>query len=199
MKKALLLSALVGILLTGSLPLGGIDVAAETFKIDPVHTSALFRVMHFGYSRVTGRFNDISGEIVFDESDYDKSQVKVTIKTDSVDTHHEKRDAHLRSPDFFNAKEFPEMTFVSTGVEKTGDKTGKLLGDLTLLGVTKPVTLEVTFHRVAPHPLKSYNHVLTAGFSAQTRIKRSDFGMKYGLQGLSDDVEIILEVEAAKK
>ena len=91
------------------------------------------------------------------------------------------------------------MTFVSTGVEKTGEKTGKLLGDLTLLGVTKPVTLDVTFHRVAPHPLNSYNHVLTAGFSAQATIKRSEFGMKYGLKGLSDDIEIILEVEAAKK
>ncbi len=108
------------------------------------------------------------------------------------------RDDHLRSPDFFNAAEFPEMTFASTGIERTSDKTGKITGDLTLLGVTKPVTLDVTFNQRAPHPLPQYNGVEVAGFSATTTIKRSDFGMSTFVPAIGDEIEIILEVEGTQ-
>ena len=173
--------------------------AADKLTIDPAHASATFRTMHLGYSRVMGRFNDVKGTIVFDQKDVTKSSLNVVIKTASVDTNHKKRDDHLRSPDFFNAKEFPEMKFVSTRVEKTGDKTGKIHGNLTLLGVTKPVTLDVRFNRMGPNPLPQYKKIMTAGFSAQTTIKRSDWGMKYALRGIGDNIDIWLEVEAQKK
>ncbi|ETX01566.1 MAG: polyprenyl-pyrophosphate binding protein [Candidatus Entotheonella factor] len=187
----------LGIVLSAMLiaGMGGTALAADKFKIDPSHTSATFRVLHQGYSYVAGRFNEIAGDVVFDENDYLKSQVNIVIKTESVDTNHKKRDDHLRSPDFFNAKEFPEMTFKSTGVEQTGDKAGKLMGDLTLLGVTKPVTLEVVFNRIAPNR----KNIVIAGFSAKGSIKRTDFGMTYGLQGIGDEIDIHIEAEAHKQ
>jgi polyisoprenoid-binding protein YceI len=91
------------------------------------------------------------------------------------------------------------MTFVSTGIEKTSDKTSKLTGDLTLLGVTKPVTLDITFNNMAPHPLPAYNGVMVAGFSARGKLKRSDFGMSYATPGVGDDIELWLEVEGHGK
>ncbi len=175
--------------------MGSTALAADMFKIDPAHTSATFHVLHQGYSYVAGRFNDIVGDVVFDESDFLKSQVNITIKTVSVDTNHKKRDDHLRSPDFFNAKEFPEMTFKSTGVEQTGDKMGKLMGDLTLLGVTKPVTLDVRFNRIAPNS----KNIVIAGFSAKGTIKRTEFGMTYGPKGIGDEIDIRIEAEAHKQ
>ncbi len=174
-------------------------LAAETFKIDPAHAVAIFRAMHLGYAHVFGRFNDISGEIELDRDNLTRSTVKVRIQTASVDTNHLKRDDHLRSPDFFNAKEFPEMTFVSDKIVQTSDNTGTLHGHLTLLGITKRVTLDVTLNKIAPNPLPGYNNVLTAGLSGRTTIKRSDFGMNYALQGIGDEIDIWLEFEAQKQ
>ncbi len=193
MRMKIVLSLVVSVALM--VAIGGTALAADQFKIDPAHTSATFRVLHQGYSYLAGRFNEIVGDVMFDEGDLLKSQVNITIKTESVDTNHKKRDDHLRSPDFFNAKEFPDMTFKSTGVEQTGDKTGKLKGDLTLLGVTKPVTLDVTFHRIAPNS----KNIVIAGFSASGKIKRTDFGMTYGLQGIGDEITIEIAAEAHKQ
>lgn len=172
--------------------------AAETFKVDRDHTNIVFIVNHLGYSRMIGQFQEFDGQFAFDEQAVENSSVELTIKTASVDTDHQARDDHLRSPDFFNAAEFPEMTFKSTKIEKTGDKTGKITGDLTLLGVTKPVTLDVTFNQKAPHPLPQYNGVLVAGFSATTKLLRSDFGMKTFVPAIGDEIEIIIEVEGQK-
>jgi polyisoprenoid-binding protein YceI len=172
--------------------------AADTFVIDPVHTNILFIANHLGYSRMIGQFQEFSGEFSFDEQAVENSAVAVTVNTASVDTDDQARDDHLRSPDFFNAAEFPEMTFASTGIEQTGDKTGKITGDLTLLGVTKPVTLDVTFNQKAPHPLPQYSGVEVAGFSATTTIKRSDFGMSTFVPAIGDEIEIILEVEGTQ-
>lgn len=177
----------------------GISVRAADFNIDKAHTSVSFFVTHLGYSRMLGQFMDFKGAFSFDPNKVDQSNVSMVIKTESVNTRHAARDKHLRSPDFFNAKEFPEMRFQSTKVAKTGEKTGTLIGDLTLLGVTKPVTLDVTFNSMRKHPLPQYKGVLTAGFSAQTKIKRSDFGMKYALGGIGDEISIVLEVEGAQK
>jgi polyisoprenoid-binding protein YceI len=172
--------------------------AAETFKIDKDHTNIVFLVDHLGYSKMVGRFTDFEGQFTFDESSLEANKVTVTIKAESVDTNHKARDDHLRSVDFFNAKEFPTMTFVSTRVERTGEKTGKLHGNVTLLGVTKQVVLDVTFNKRAEHPLPRYNKVMTAGFSARGSIKRSDFGMKFALGGVGDEIQLIIEVEGAK-
>ena len=172
--------------------------AAERFNIDQSHTNIVFLIDHLGYSKMIGQFQEFAGDFTFDPEDLSRNEVAVTIKTSSVDTDHEKRDEHLRSPDFFNSAEFPDMTFVSTGVEKTGDNTGKLTGDLTLLGVTKPVTLDVTFNKMAPHPIPFYKGVLVAGFSARGSIKRSDFGMTYGTPGDWDAVTLWIEAEGHK-
>jgi polyisoprenoid-binding protein YceI len=108
----------------------------------------------------------------------------------------EKWDTHLKSPDFFNVEKFPTMTFKSTKIEKTGEKTGKITGDLTLLGVTKPVTLDVTFNNAAKHPMADEYH---AGFTAEGTIKRSAFGMNFGVPMVGDDVKIHINVEAVRE
>ncbi len=177
----------------------GASAATASYKFDPAHTGVFFAVDHFGYARVAGRFNEIEGELSLDPENLAASTVSVTIQTNSVDTGQAKRDEHLRSPDFFNAAEFSTMKFSSTSVEMTGDKTAKIAGDLTLLGKTAPVTMEVTFNKHAPHPIPAMNGVLVAGFSGKLTIDRTDFGMKYGEGGIGSDVTIWIEVEAHKQ
>lgn len=179
---------------------------AANFAIDKMHTSLVFMVNHLGYSNVVGWFRDFEGEFSFDPAKPTEAKVRLVIKTESLDTNDGKRadgarsrDEHLRNPDFFNVKEFPTMTFVSTKVETADGKTGKLHGNLTLLGQTKPVVLDVTFNKMAPHPLPAYKGILTAGFSVRGTIKRSDWGMKFAVPALGDEIMLILEVEGAEK
>lgn len=169
--------------------------AADKLDIDPAHTNIAFMVDHLGYSMTLGRFGEFDIALAFDQNEVGKSKLDVTVMTESLSTFHEKRDEHLRSPDFFNTAEFPEMTFTSTAIEQTGDNTGRVTGDLTLLGVTKPVTLDITFNKAAPHP---FNKKMTVGFSARGMLKRSDFGMSYGLPAVGDEVQLIIEAEAVK-
>src|SRR4030081_840864 len=115
--------------------------AADTFKVDPVHSFVLFSVQHLGIANTYGRFNDISGTVVFDKDNPAKSSVEVSVPLDSLDTHNSIRDRSLKSPDFFNAKQFPTMTFKSTKVEGSGD-TLEVSGDITIRGVTKPLTAD---------------------------------------------------------
>lgn len=171
------------------------QAAPVAYKLDPAHMSVAFIVNHLGFSNVIGRFNTAAGEVSFDKDAVQNSALKVTIDTASVDTAHAKRDEHLRSPDFFNAKEFPQITFKSTKVEKTGDKTGKLYGDLTMLGTTKPVVLDVTFNKEGVSPASKLE---TVGFSARGTVKRTDFGMKYGAPYISEDIQLLIEAEATK-
>jgi len=170
--------------------------AADKYRLDPVHTFVVFKVADLGYAHVVGWFTDVAGELTFDPADVSKSELSVTIKTASIDTHYEPRNKDLMSPDFLNVAEFPEMTFTSTASEKTGDKTGTVTGDLTLLGVTKPVTLEVTFNQIAPNPFNS--DTPTAGFTAHTVIKRSDFGMTAYLPAIGDEVDITIDAQAPR-
>ncbi len=172
--------------------------AAKTYAIDPAHTSIVFRVNHLGFSNVFGRFNQFDGALDFD-GDWTGGKVELTIQAGSIDTAVSKRDDHLRSPDFFNAEEFPTISFESSGVTKSTDTTGVLEGNLTMLGVTKPVRLEVTFNKVGPHPNPQMAGVEVAGFSATTTVKRSEFGMKTMVPNLGDDIEIWIEVEGHNK
>ena len=169
---------------------------AESYTIDASHAHAAFRVSHLGFSHTLGQFNEISGTLEFDEASPDAGSVSVTINTASVDSANAARDEHLRKADFLNVESFPTMTFVSTSVEVTGEKTGKLVGDLTLLGVTKPLTLDVTFNQAGPHPFDPSK--IMAGFSATGEINRSDFGMAYAVPAIGETVEIIIEIEALK-
>lgn len=187
-------------LLAGSIAAGlstPASAAADSYKIDPAHVSVVFKINHLGFSNMWGRFNDVSGTFVYDDADVAGSKVEVLIKTTSVDTNHQKRDDHLRSPDYLNAVEFPEMKFVSTKIEKNGDKAGKIHGSLTMMGVTKPVVLDAVLNKSGQHPFRK--EVTLAGFSATTKIKRSDFGMSYSVPAIGDDLELFLEVEGFKQ
>ena len=172
----------------------GLTAHADTFKIDPVHSSMAFSVKHLGVSDFYGRFNDISGQVVFDKDDPSKNSVEVTIPTESIDTKNEKRDQHLKSPDFFNAKQFPTIVFKSKSVEGSGD-TYKATGDLTLHGVTKPLTLEI---KRGPEA-KGMEDEIRAGGETRFTIKRSDFGMNFMQGALGDEVTVFLSLEGVKQ
>jgi polyisoprenoid-binding protein YceI len=168
--------------------------AADTFKIDPVHSSVIFSAMHLGVANFYGRFNDVSGTVVFDKADPSKSSVDLTIPVESVDTHNEKRDQHLKSPDFFNAKQFPVITFKSKTVESSGD-TYKVTGDFTLHGVTKPVTLEIKKGGEG----QGAQGEIRGGGEARFTIKRSDFGMAFMQGPVGDEINIIVSLEGVKQ
>lgn len=187
------------VVLAAALAAGLPAAAAERYVVDGDHSDVVFLVDHLGYSKTIGRMNEVEGMILFDEEAVENSSVEITIDAASVDTNHKARDEDLRSANFFNVAEYPKITFKSTAVEKTGEATGRITGDLTLLGVARLVTLEVTFNRKAPHPVPSYDGVMTAGFSARARIRRSDFGMDAFLPAVGDEVELLIEVEAFRQ
>ena len=176
--------------------IGGAARAADKYALDPMHTFVVFKITDMGYAHVVGWFTAVAGKLTFDPADITKSSLNVTIKTASIDTHFAQRNKDLMSPDFLNVAEFPEMTFKSTSIEKTGDKTGRVTGELTLLGVRKPVTMDVTFNKVAPNPFNK--NTPTAGFEAHTVIKRSDFGMKAEIPNIGDEVDISIDSQAPK-
>ncbi|MFP3943899.1 MAG: YceI family protein [Alphaproteobacteria bacterium] len=164
--------------------------AAQDWTIDESHTHVLFEVSHMGFSTTHGGFREFSGSVDLDEDNPENTKVDVTIDAASIDTWHEKRDEHLRNEDFFHVEKFPELTFKSTKVERTGEDTAKMTGDLTILGVTKPVTLDVTLNKKAPR-----RDQMVAGFSATGTLKRSEFGLDYGVPAVSDEVKITIETE----
>jgi polyisoprenoid-binding protein YceI len=170
-------------------------LAAETYTIDPQHIWVTFGIKHGPWAVVLGRFDRASGEIVFDRDDVTKSGVKASVDARSINTNFARRDADLKGPDFLNAAEFPAMTFVSTKVEKTGDKSGTITGDLTIAGVKKPVALKVTFAGEAP--MGPINHV---GFSAVGEIDINDYRIKKAIEfGFGPKIELRIEAEANKK
>ena len=148
---------------------------AANYKVDPVHSSATFRVKHMNTSYTYGRFNAISGTFAIDEADPAKSSFDFTVKTDSVDTADAGRDAHLKNTAFFNAKQFPSITFKSKSVKSSGKDTLEVTGDLTLHGVTKPITVSIELTR---HGKATCRGTAIAGIESVFTIKRSDFGMK---------------------
>ena len=148
--------------------------AAGTWNIDPAHSSIEATARHMMITKVRGRFNEFTGTIHVDE-DPTKSWAEATIKSASIDTNSPQRDEHLRSPDFLDVENYPELTFRSTGLEKVSDERFKATGNLTIRGVTKPVTLDVEFGGVGTNPWG----VEVAMFSATTEIDREEFGMTW--------------------
>lgn len=169
---------------------------AEQYTFDKAHTQIIFAVNHLGFSNSHGKFLEFDGGFSFDEAAPENASVNVAIKTASIDMDHEKWNAHLSNEDFFNVEKFPEMTFKSTAVEVTGDNTADVTGDLTLLGVTKPVTLSVTHNKSGKH---AFSGKYVSGFSATGTLKRSDFGMNYGLPAVGDEVALIIQVEGERE
>lgn len=169
--------------------------------IDPAHTRADFVAKHMMISNVHGQFNNVTGTVDFNEKEPAKSSVDVKIEAASIFTHEEKRDAHLKSADFLEVDKFPYLTFKSTKVQPTGDNTGKITGDLTIRGVTKPVVLDVEYNGQNKSPWGSTN----AGFSATTKINRKDWGLTWNVALetggwlVSDEVKISIEAEIIKQ
>ena len=170
--------------------------AAETYIIDPAHTYPNFKISHLGFSTMHGRFGDTKGELVIDW-EKNRGSVDIVIDAASVDTGFKKRDDHLRSPDFLNAAEFPEITYVSDDVVIHADKTATVNGELTIMGVSKPVTLAVKSINCGEHPMQKGTFV--CGFDAEGKIKRSDFGVTYALPAVGDEMKLEIEVEAKRK
>jgi polyisoprenoid-binding protein YceI len=168
--------------------------AADTYTVDPVHSSISFKIAHVGISYIHGRFDDFSGQFTIDKDDPAKSSFALSIKVDTVDTNNQKRDEHLRNADYFNAKQFPAMTFQSTSV-KPVEGGYEVSGDLTLHGVKKPVTLTLKGgDKIVEFP-KGMHRI---GFGTTLTIKRSEYDMKASLDALGDEVLIDIGVEAAK-
>src|SRR5579863_4813404 len=159
---------------------------ADTYSVDRVHSSISFMISHVGISNIHGRFNDFSGTITIDQADPGKSSFSLSIPIESIDTNNVKRDAHLRAPDYFNAKQFPTMSFQSTNV-KPVDGGYEVIGDLTLHGVTRPVSFTLKGgDKVVEFPKGTKRIGLVSTFS----IRRSDFGVNADLKSLGDEVPI---------
>jgi polyisoprenoid-binding protein YceI len=175
-------------------------MATTTWQIDAAHSDIGFAVKHMMISTVKGRFTDVSGTVAFDEADAAGSSVDVTINAASVDTRQEQRDTHLRSADFFDVENYPALTFRSRRVESVGSGEFRVVGDLTIRGATREVTLEVADEGRGQDPWGKER----AGFSARTVIDRRDFGLTWNaaLEAggilVGNDVKISLEVQAVK-
>jgi len=167
---------------------------SEKFVFDKKHTQILFFVNHMGFSNSNGKFLGFDGSFNFDAAKPAEGNVSLVIDTNSLNMDDAKWEEHLKDKNFFNTGSFPTMTFKSTKVTMTGEKTAKLTGDLTLLGVSKPVTLDVVLNKCGEHPM---SHAKTCGFSATGNLKRTDWGMKAYVPMVSDDVQLRIEVEAS--
>src|SRR3984893_6070019 len=192
MKSLHLLTALFAFLVAQS-------ALADVYLIDKVHSTMGFQVRHL-FSKVPGKFDDFSGQIQLDEANPEQSSVEVTIQVASVDTGVKMRDDDLRSPNCFDAKKFPEITFKSTSVKRSGENTADVTGNLTMHGVTKEVVLKVELLGKGA----GMQGAITSGWDAGTALKRSDFGLSWnkvieGTQVVGDDVQIELHIEADKK
>ena len=183
------------------LPLG-VLAAPETYNLDPTHTIPNFTIQHLGMTTVYGHFERATGKVTIDRAAKTGS-IDVKIPTATISTGDAKRadgtrsrDEHLRATDFFNVVEFPDMTFKSTKMNFAGDKVQSIDGSLTILGVSKPVTLTATSFNCGANPMSKKE---MCGADLMTTIKRSDFGMKYAIPAISDEVKLLIAVEGYKE
>jgi polyisoprenoid-binding protein YceI len=204
--RALLLSLLVAGGVAVAPPGGrsaGATSASTVYIFDKGHTQVGFSWERTGLSRQQGRFTDVSGTIEFSPEAPETSRIDVTIRAASLQTGVDVLDRHLRSSDFFDVANHPVITFKGTQVTKTGDKSGDVTGDLTILGVTKPVTLQVTWMFTGPHPLgkanAAYRDKTVSVFSAKGSLKRSAWGLDRIIPMVGDDIQISIETELITK
>lgn len=192
----------IGILASASIAVAALCASSTAtakpvnYEFDKVHSQIVFKINHLGYSNSFGKFPQFRGDLVFDEDDWSQSSTNVEINAKSIDLENKKWNDHMKSADFFHVKEYPIMSFKSTKLEKTGDNTGILYGDLTILDTTKPIELDLTLNKSGIHPMSEQKHV---GFSATGTIKRSEWDMVYGVPAVADEVHIMIEVEASAK
>lgn len=193
MRKALLTTAVIFGIIT---PYNTAFAAAERYNVDASHTNILVSVSHLGFSDMVLEALQPEGTLFFDQESPQNSSIEITLKAQNIDGDDEKFNAHLQSADFFDTANFPKITFNSTKIDVTGEDTGVVSGDLTLLGITKPVSLDVKFNKAGTNP---FTQAETIGFSAKGKLKRSEFGMGYGLPAIGDDITININLEAIKQ
>jgi polyisoprenoid-binding protein YceI len=185
-----LLAALLALLLPARAA-----AAPERYRLDPAHCQVLFFVDHLGFSMQMGRFPGVEGTVIFDPEDWASAAVEAKIDAASLYLGDAAWEKKMRSDEFFDVERFPTLRYVSERVEPTGAKTARVHGALTLRGVTRPVVLDLTVNRVGRN---SFNLKHTAGFSARSTIRRSEFGMTRLKAAVGDEVEIRLEIEAVR-
>lgn len=169
--------------------------AADRYDIDPVHSAFLFKVSHLGVSYSYGRFNESSGTFTLDGDDPANNRIEIEVKTGSIDTNNEKRDNHLRSPDFFNTAEYPTMTFKSTSFKTVDDNHFEVTGDLTIHGVTNSVTVTAELVGIATDP----KGVTRAGLETVFPIDRTDYGMDQMVGPVGAEVELTISIEGVRQ
>jgi polyisoprenoid-binding protein YceI len=180
------------LLMTIASPLHAAKYAIDT---EGMHAFIHFSIPHLGYSNLIGRFNSFSGSFEYDAENPGESKVEVTIQTASIDSNHAERDKHLREEEFLYVSKYPEATFISTSYEPKSADTATLMGNLTLRGVTKPVSIEITKIGEGPDPWGGYR----VGFTGTTRIALADFGITGFLGRKSTEVELILDIEGVRR
>lgn len=182
-----------------SMALAGLSTAAlaapEQYNLDPSHSQVVFTYEHLGFSTTYNVFAGFEGEIMFDQEEPANSSVSVSIPVMSMYTGWEKRFEHFMSDDMFGAAEGDMITFTSTGIEVTGDTTAEITGDLTINGTTKSVVLDAELNKADTHPMQEKQWV---GFDATTTLLRSDYGLDYAAPAVSDELQVMISIEAEK-
>jgi polyisoprenoid-binding protein YceI len=168
---------------------------ADVYKTDPVHSAVVFKIHHFGAGYVWGTFAGPTGMITYDTADPSQTSFDLTVSVDTLDTRSENRDKDLKGPDFFDAKQFPTLTFKSTSVKKTSDTQMEVTGDLTVHGVTKSVTVTMD----ATGTGQGMQKETRSGWETTLTINRSDYGMTYDAPAIGDEVKIIIGLEGIKQ
>jgi len=188
----------IAIILSSLFVLTAFITTNDTWKNDKPHSQLAFTITHLGMSDVSGTFNDFDVNVTSSKKDFSDASFELTAKTASIDTRVEQRNNHLKSADFFDVAKYPEMTFKSTSLKKNGKDTYKLSGNLTLHGITKPVTMNLKYRGVTQNPMSK---ATTAGFQLDGVIKRSDFNVGPGFPApmLSDEVRIKADGEFIQK
>lgn len=163
------------------------------WTVDKSHTQITFSVAHLGFSNTHGIFREFEADVSFDPEAIEATEVTFTIDASSIDTFWEARDTHVRNADFLNVAEHPSITFASTSVEKTGDDTATVTGDLTILGVTKPVSFAAKLNKLGPNPFNPDLQV--AGFTLTGEVDRTEFGMGFGAPAIGAVIPITIDLE----
>ncbi len=169
--------------------------ASDSYKLDPDHTSIVFRVMHLGVGYVYGSFAGATGSLKYDENDFSNNSIEIQVSAAGLNTTVKKRDNHLRSPDFFHTDKFPKISFKSTSAKKIDNTSFEVTGDLSLLDKTNPVTFKVVQTGQGKDPWGNFRR----GFETTFSIKRSDFGMGFMLNAASDEVQVTVSLEGIRK
>lgn len=191
--KTLLVAPLAGLALAGTATAGPLDaVPAGTYKVESTHAYINFSYTHLGFSRPVVGFNEFDVTLELNQEDISASALKVEIDVASIDSRVEEFNGHLTSADWFDAATFPGITFVATNIEMTGDNTMAVTGDLTIKGITKPVTLKAKVNKAGPHP---FNKKPTIGISAAGTLKRSDWDLGKYAPAVTDEVMLNIQVE----